>query len=595
MINLDSFRAAAATAKSDNIFLRLSHDGQSVKTVGNRFLERTFGFIPYHRASTYKVAREALFQAVQQSGQYQQNTIDEVAKALGLDPATGKSVQNRRLSLKTVKAILDNADYASPYTNGTPFNIPAPNSFYEHMGENMNMYIERGNDITTTDYGMIFKQTFADLERQINGFSLNGQQKVESYNRMSPAEQTALTNDLSAFFGQDQVNGLKAAKIISQFTHQGIGADLMYTLQKPDAVPMSNIVLFNNDIAPHIQFDLSRQAGVYKISCSFEHTNTCYVSDDPATRITKDINLQSGSRITFDLDIYLSFDAKGKAHISFNNSATVSGVLKQVSQEDADLCHQHASLAMSNYAMFRHGISIEPGLMAYMKTPAFQAMTDASKLSYISKNIISSPQNLALLNVIGVPRDVCKLLIAHPRTIGFKFNMDFFNRLFSQNPADRQNALAELNAELALQFQAGRAPQITATDSAQVIETAEALEKAQFKEKGWDNDYSDYNLVLNIISKMPNGPARQALITELNSQNPSAKQNVLTTLKQDLIRERKAKANEYIYDQFGVKFDNAKLVAALGSQAAVDALMDHLFAKDAQADQALKTLVAAQG
>lgn len=459
-LDINAFRTAVSNAQTGSVYLRLSHHHHTLEGRGPSFLERKFGWHLPHLGTSYKNTRLALYNALRNSGQYQTDTLQDIATALGI--VGGKSTIKTKLSLRDVRHILDIADKAAPVLDDRPLNQQLPAQFHTHMQQRLQKSLTAAtpfqNPTAPADYTNAFTNLRRDYRRGGFAISLNQATKIHGDTTLSDAQANTLENDLAAFFRQDQAHGRMAASIINDFAHQDLYAMVGDYLTGDQAEPLGNLLGFPQVISNHGSFDFSRQPdGSYKVTCSYEYTPVQMLAPDgnnPAAP-PKFINLQAGSRLAFNFTVNITFDARNNPSISLENGARVSGHLRQLSQTDSELCDYYSFLG-SKPVEYKIGILHEPGLLAELKTPQFKALTKEQQVAYLTDHIINSQPHLNALEGIGLSSDICARLIAHPQTAGFHFDMKFYDRLFSTDQTTRSQAYAELNQELQAQHQANR-------------------------------------------------------------------------------------------------------------------------------------------
>lgn len=176
------------------------------------------------------------------------------------------------------------------------------------------------------DIPTAFKQCFMDCTRAGCGIKVDG--TVVAYVNDSVATEgkseafQGMSAKLEEFFGADEVNGMRAARIIGEITHQGFFADVMKSVKSSGELAEIPAIM---DTDHAMDFSVRRgEDGSYGI----------HFTGMSLYRFMPDANGDmkwldpSQSKVTFELDLTLSFDAEsGKPSISFANPPTMSGKL----------------------------------------------------------------------------------------------------------------------------------------------------------------------------------------------------------------------------------------------------------------------------
>ncbi len=209
--------------------------------------------------------------------------------------------------------------------NGQHFDVTLRSAFQEAMLKSCRVSLamaDKGGDMPL-DFKTTFEQCFKDYTRPSTGLKV-GDVIVARPNEIPDAEHRAevvqgMADKLEQFFGEDKVNGMRAARVISSITHQGFLADVLSSISS-SGEPMPHIPI--SDSAHIMDFTVQRgEDGSYNIH--FTGISQYRMMPNETGIQLLDVNRSS---VGMEIDLKLSFDAgSGAPSISFIRPPTMSG------------------------------------------------------------------------------------------------------------------------------------------------------------------------------------------------------------------------------------------------------------------------------
>ena len=253
------------------------------------------------------------------------------AQAFGLGPeisdAPPASGSGQKLSPHLEKMLANSgvSHARQPLADGKRFDVTLRSAFQETFLESCKGSVTLADDAGKyPDIPTAFKDTYLDYCRVSIGLTVGDTVIARVNDGVNGERRTVVEREMSAklerFFGADEANGMRAARIISNLAQQGIAGNVSTSIGASGELMGG----FPQVDAGHtMEFAVQRDAdGSYGI----HYKGTFLYENDP---LSEDSTFDPGrSKVTYEIDLKLSFDAEsGKPSLTFARPPTMSGRL----------------------------------------------------------------------------------------------------------------------------------------------------------------------------------------------------------------------------------------------------------------------------
>ena len=453
-VSLDTLQQALNTAPYDG-YIRLSKDKTGIESYNSSFLGRHFHV--HASRSDNQAVRRAFYNSIITSYKCSDAFRASLRQELGIDSHNhdALSVRDAQDILQRVKIAARTMDNKDIIAIGSHFSKESNSVFRDKLISRYQTQLARADKASEfPTIATAFRQPFEDYNRA--GIGLKVGKEVIAYidDSSSDPETRASRNQersakLQNFFDQDTTNGMRAARIIGDIVHQGIGMDIMDNLISSRDTVFSPYTLSGGgslkDKSFIMDFSVNRtNDGSYNIHYTgiFRPDSIdSYDSEGPATAFFEAHN----SQITFNMDLVLSFDPKdGKPKIELAQPLTMTGKITPLTPPKGMV------VTPMMYGQCKDADSTDFGAEASMEgklndSEIQTALFTTQDIDFLSKKLITDSEKnlLTIFNIeaIEIKRMITGLGLndSAPRldkkTIGY---------LLSENPAERTQGLQTL-------------------------------------------------------------------------------------------------------------------------------------------------------
>ena len=398
--------------------------------------------------------------------------------------------------------------------DGKHFDITLRSAFKEAFLDSLKSSLARADEAAKyPDVEHSFTQGLKDYFRVGTGLIV-GETVITRVNELtvdseSQAHKREMVGKLERFFGEDQVNGMRAARIIGDIVHQGfMGSALggMIVSREPSDIMLSE------DSEHEMDFSVQRdQDGNYNIHYTgvFNYRSVM----DGGKRVWID---PSESAVRYDFDVKLSFDAQdGKPSFRFAQSPTMSGKITPMGRDLADYTRLNticSSLGGPSFTKLTEITGVLNDLTVQHVVFETENTDDAVRLL---RSRVFTQSDLTQLALLGFDDTVVKQMMLGcagdedtPR-----LGKEIIGRLL--NPATRADAIRNLKEMAQPLVDAGwfeRMPDIQP-------EALNLISVAELSTVSCRSGQSDAEIVLKFITESQDPEAKRLLI-DLQSDNP---------------------------------------------------------------------------
>ena len=331
-ISLNSFQRTLDTSKTQG-FVKLSGEGTSVKSYGGGFFARHFGLYSKPSVEENNAVRRAFYESVMNAYQCEGEILATLRRDLGISD-DGTSVSGRQLGVSEAKDILQRVKTAmaeeksivKDIDNGKPFDIPLRKAFQKAMSGFLQNSLDLADRADTIpDMKTAFKFGLVDYVRSGESLKIGDTYVAQTHDTPQDGEKKAfeqeMLNKLEHFFGQDPVNGQRAARIIGDITHQGIMAGIMGSIIS-SGEPCN--AFLDIDLGHVMDFTVNRtDDGSYKIQYNGVFNYNSITMDGRRVWLNP-----AESKVRYNMEFTLSFDAQnGTPKITFDQPPKLTGKL----------------------------------------------------------------------------------------------------------------------------------------------------------------------------------------------------------------------------------------------------------------------------
>ena len=523
-ISLETFQQSLDTSKVQG-FVKLSDNGTAVKSYGGGFFARHFGLYTKPSAAENNAVRRAFYESVMDTYHCQGEVLDTLRRELGIQE-DGTSISGRQLSVREAKDILQRVKTAmaeersvvKDIDNGKHFDIPLLRAFQGALASFFQSSLDladRADTIPTVEKA--FGSAFRDYNRVGTSLKIGDtfvsrvtdftQDVFEARN----ANNQAMLAKLEHFFGQDPVNGQRAARVIGDLVHQGFMAGVMISIfssKEPCDIQLEE------DASHVMDFTLNRaEDGSYKLQYKGVYNYRMAIKDGRRVVFNP-----AESTVRFDIDMRISFDQQtGKPRITFDNPPTMSGKLTPL--KGFGLTEVGA---IQTYIDPTDGTSFKVfGTLTgeFAKPDILQAtLHPTSKESTIEllRSRIITNSDLEILGLVGIKAGVVKEMIAGSAADDDapRLGKEIIGRLL--NPETRESAVRDLKTMAQPIADIGWIEQVPDIQPEAInLVTVAGLSTISYK-----YGQCDARLVCDYISQSAD-PGVKSLLADLQSDNPA--------------------------------------------------------------------------
>ena len=471
---------------------------------------------------------------------------------------------------------------------GKPFDVTLRSAFKKALTESLADELQRAdkamrqmpaNDELPHVLDKTFVQTYKDLTRNGTGLRIgdtvvasDGESYAEKDRSAAIAKMSAKIN---AFFMEDSVNGLHAARILSGLVQQGFAANMAIAFRQSKE-PFGALFRRNADHAMDFFLDRAKDG-----SYGLHYSGTfCYLElEDEGTSLSLD---PSRSRIRFDVDLKLSFPPQTREPtLSVVGNPTVSGRLTPLGFDEIDLealrvPEDGTDLAA---AAITSGAFNDPAVKrAYLKD------RDLTATANLLRDKVFLRQDTELLSLFGLSNaDVKRMVLGLAGDDGGpRLGKEIIGRL--KDPSTRNAAIRNLTSLMEPYVRAGFIPSAPAMQP----EILNLVSVAGLSSVTFKDGMSDMRLAADFIAQSKD-PAVKQLPANLQSSDPSvvaaAKDRV-----QQIVHEQRSRLGLSILESHINGF-NAEAVRKLQRNipaAQLNKLLPHVIDRDDDFDDAIR-------
>ena len=334
-ISLNVFQHTLSTTNAEG-FVKLSGDGNSVKSYGDGFFARHFGLYTKPSAEENNAVRRAFYESVTSSIDCRGAVLDALRKDLGIGE-DGSCTSGKQLSVREAKSILarvkaeatarpegtSSAQIPKIAANGQHFDVTLGAKFQESFVKRLGSCLARADKADRyPDTKTAFFDALKDYARAGFGLKLGGSHVARiGEARDREADMTAMAGQIERFFKADTVNGERASRIIGDIVHQGILGDLMAGLKAAGEVLDFT---FGPTLTNSGDFSVDRaEDGSYQIRVKGSMRYSTAFGDKDMLALDA-----SRSMVRVDVSLNLSFDsATGEPQLVLSRPPTLSGTV----------------------------------------------------------------------------------------------------------------------------------------------------------------------------------------------------------------------------------------------------------------------------
>ncbi len=466
-VSLNTFQQAVNSSDLTG-YIKLSPDKSSVKSYDAGFFARHFH--TYSSRDENREVRRAFYDSITSSYKCSESFCASLRKELGIDSGSHKalSIKDANDILQRVKIesrILDSKEATKdPISLGQPFARTSNSFFQKYITDKYTTTLARADNTTIPTYEAAFSQCFDDYDRP--GIGLKVGNEVIAYVDDSCSDtveartprNAAMAAKLKNFFEQDTTNGMRAARIIGDITHQSCPQDILKGLiASKDPVVSPFAMLEDNNISAIIpltfamNFSVDRSSnGSYNIHFSGNYNPQIFMSTG-STGSSMTLFDSKNSLLSYDMDLVLSFDPNdGKPKIELTQPLKISGKLSPVTLENGDSIDPTMIGGCKDYVE-DGGDGTDYVAMASNEgkindREISRALFQTHDMAYLRDNI-TTESDLKLLTLFNFPTGMEKKLMTG---LGLddsvpRLNKETFKQLLSSDPAERNKGLQKLN------------------------------------------------------------------------------------------------------------------------------------------------------
>ena len=289
--------------------------------------------------------------------------------------------------------------------DGRPFDITLRSAFQETMLTGFEQNLADADRADLKEIPQIFAQTLLDCSRASSGLKLDDTVVARANEKFRPDQRETMVAKIEPFFAADKANGMRAARILSGFLHQGLSGMVLTSVQS-SGEPIDRFPF--PDLTHVMDYSVRRCAdGSYDVH--YSGTFLYQVLEKKDKHIWLD---PSRSKVNYEMDLKLSFDAtSGKPNISFLRPPTMSGRLTSTGLEffrDSDRLSAATDPAdgkdFEDIAQVSGALNDPEVMQALFEVEATEANKEVA--GRLLRSRFLNQEDLNLLNILGFD-EVC--------------------------------------------------------------------------------------------------------------------------------------------------------------------------------------------
>ena len=284
--------------------------------------------------------------------------------------------------------------------DGRPFDITLRSAFQEAMLTGFEQNLADADRADMKEIPQIFEQTLLDCSRASSGLKLDDTVVARANESFRPDQRETMVAKIEPLFAADKANGMRAARILSGFLHQGLPGMVLTSVQS-SGEPIDRFPF--PDLTHVTDYSVRRCAdGSYDVH--YSGTFLYQVLEKKDKHIWLD---PSRSKVNCEMDLKLSFDAtSGKPNISFLRPPTMSGRLTSTGLEffrDSDRLSNATDPAdgkeFENIAQVSGALNDPEVMQALFEVEATEANKEIA--GRLLRSRFLNQEDLNLLNILG--------------------------------------------------------------------------------------------------------------------------------------------------------------------------------------------------
>lgn len=467
--------------------------------------------------------------------------------------------------------------------NGDHFDITLRSAFQEAMLKGCQSSLDRADQTDLyPDVAKSFTQPVTDYVRAGAGLKV-GDVVVARANEVPDEARKAeavaeMNGKLERFFAEDEANGMRAARIIGDLVHQGFMASVMDSIMT-SGEPFAG--MFHTDLSHVMDFSVQRTAdGGYKIRYSGDYSYRIIANEGKMEWLDA-----SRSRVSFELDMTLSFDAaSGKPELSFDRPPAISGRLTPTGLSIDELGMLQELRDPKNETDYTKFAELSGVLRdSSVRHAVFETDDNDAAIKLLRERVIGR-NDTEFLGMLGFSSSTVTQMIA--RLAGDESTPRLSKGLIAQlmNPATRDSAMRTLSiivGPIAREGWIDGVPNIRP----EIINlvTAAGLSTSSFA-----IGMSDARLAADFILRSPD-PAVQRLPVDLQSTDPSVVEAAKSRVQEVAREARRAVGLRILCSHIrGFSGDNIRMIEANIPAAQYQDALRHVVAQDEFFDDGIK-------
>ncbi len=590
-ISLDTFQHTLDTSKIQG-FVKLSDEGNTVKSYGGGFFARHFGLYTKPSVEENNAVRRAFYESVMDTYHCEGEVLASLRRDLGINE-DGTSVSGRQLGVREAKDILQRVKTAmaeersvvKDIDNGKPFDIPLRRAFQRAMSGFLQASLDLADKTDTRpDVKTAFVSGFKDYMR--SGSSLKiGDTYVARTNDIPQGDEREafeqeMLNKLEHFFGQDPVNGQRAARIIGDIAHQGIMAGVLgsfFSSKEPCEVT------FNADLGHVMDFKVDKtDDGKYKIQYNGVFNYNIMTKNGKMEWLNP-----AESKVHYNMEFTLSFDAQtGTPNITFEQPPRLSGKLTSLGMPHYQMGELQKLTDPIDGTTFSKYVQLSGEIgKADIQEAIFHPVSDEATVDLLRSRVItkSDMEILSLLNInLALVNEMMAGSAADDTTP--RLGKEIIGRLL--DPATRDAAIRDLKRMAQANVDIGWSAQIPDMQP----EYLNLVSVAGLSTVSFQPNQSDAKLVADFIRKSAD-PAIKRLPADLQSSDPATVTAAKARIQEITHSVREGLGLKLLSSHiFGISTGQIELLEKHISPEQIRPVLQHIIDRDAYYDDAILSI-----